>query len=200
MQINSISRYSNNFSYYQPKNTAENSGERESSARGQSVASRVTDSKTIFTDKNEKAQDKNQNDGFSGLDEKDDKKADGKKTGDKKADPNKECQTCKNRKYVDGSDDPGVSFKTPSKIKPEAAASMVKQHEMQHVSRNKAKAQAEKREIVSQSVTMHTGVCPECGKVYVSGGTTYTVTKNISKNEFAAELDDARGENVDLSA
>ena len=29
-----------------------------------------------------------------------------------------ECQTCKNRKYVDGSDDPNVSFKTPGHIDP----------------------------------------------------------------------------------
>ena len=27
-----------------------------------------------------------------------------------------ECQTCKNRKYVDGSNEPDVSFKTPGKI------------------------------------------------------------------------------------
>lgn len=30
-----------------------------------------------------------------------------------------ECQTCKNRRYQDGSDDPGVSFKTAGKINPE---------------------------------------------------------------------------------
>ena len=27
-----------------------------------------------------------------------------------------ECQTCKNREYVDGSNEPDVSFKTPGKI------------------------------------------------------------------------------------
>ena len=31
--------------------------------------------------------------------------------------------------------------------------------------------------MVSQSVTLHTDICPECGDVYVSGGTTRTVTK-----------------------
>ena len=31
--------------------------------------------------------------------------------------------------------------------------------------------------MVSQSVTIHTDICPECGDVYVSGGTTRTTTK-----------------------
>ena len=31
--------------------------------------------------------------------------------------------------------------------------------------------------MVSQSVTLHTDICPECGKVYISGGETRTVTK-----------------------
>lgn len=190
MQINSVSGY-NNYSYYQAKNSTENANENKNSFNNQSVASDVTDSKTILTDKNEKTEDKKQNDSFSNSSEKDD---------DKKIGEKKECQTCKNRKYVDGSNDPGVSFKTPGKIKPEAAASVVKSHEMEHVSNNRAKAQAENKEIVSQSVTMHTAVCPECGRVYVSGGTTYTVTKNISENDFAAELDDAKGANYDETA
>ena len=88
-----------------------------------------------------------------------------------------ECQTCKERKYQDGSDDPGVSFKTPTNIAPEAAASAVRGHEQEHVSREQSKAQREGREVVSQSVTIHTAICPECGKVYVSGGTTRTTTR-----------------------
>jgi len=87
------------------------------------------------------------------------------------------CETCEERKYQDGSDDPGVSFKTPTNVKPEQAASAVRGHEMEHVTREQAKAEREGREVVSQSVTIHTGICPECGKVYVSGGTTRTVTK-----------------------
>ena len=82
-----------------------------------------------------------------------------------------ECQTCKERKYQDGSDDPGVSFKTPTNIAPEQAASAVRGHENEHVVRR------EDRKVVSQSVTYHTSICPECGKAYVSGGTTRTVTK-----------------------
>lgn len=88
-----------------------------------------------------------------------------------------ECQTCKERKYQDGSDDPGVSFKTPTNVAPEQAAAAVRGHEQEHVVREQAKAQREDREVVSQSVTYHTAICPECGKAYVSGGTTRTSTR-----------------------
>ena len=88
-----------------------------------------------------------------------------------------ECQTCKERKYQDGSDDPGVYFKTPTNIAPDQAASAVRGHENEHVVREQAKARQEDRKVVSQSVTYHTAICPECGKAYVSGGTTRTVTK-----------------------
>ena len=88
-----------------------------------------------------------------------------------------ECETCKERKYQDGSDDPGVSFKTPTHIGPDQAAAAVRGHENEHVVREQAKAQQEDRKVVSQSVTYHTDICPECGKTYVSGGTTRTVTK-----------------------
>ncbi|MBD5093564.1 MAG: hypothetical protein HDT26_04630 [Subdoligranulum sp.] len=87
-----------------------------------------------------------------------------------------ECQTCKERKYQDGSDDPGVSFKTAQHIAPEMAASEVRGHEMEHVVREQASAAREGRKVVSQSVTYHTDICPECGKAYVSGGTTRTTT------------------------
>ena len=44
-----------------------------------------------------------------------------------------ECSTCAERTYVDGSDDPGVSFKTPGKIAPESSAAVVMSHELEHV-------------------------------------------------------------------
>lgn len=94
-----------------------------------------------------------------------------------------ECQTCEQRKYQDGSDDMGVSFQTPTNVKPEVAASAVRGHEMEHVYREQAKADREGREVVSQTVTMHTEICPECGKSYVSGGTTETVTRAKTENE-----------------
>lgn len=86
------------------------------------------------------------------------------------------CQTCEQRKYQDGSNDMGVSFKTPTRIAPEAAGAMVRSHEQEHVTRERAKAEREDREVVSQSVTLHTDICPECGRVYISGGTTQTTT------------------------
>lgn len=99
-----------------------------------------------------------------------------------------ECKTCEERKYQDGSDDMGVSFQTPTNIKPEQAASAVRGHEMEHVVREQAKADREGRKMVSQSVTMHTEICPECGKSYVSGGTTRTVTKAETENDFQQDL------------
>ena len=94
-----------------------------------------------------------------------------------------ECQTCENRKYQDGSDDMGVSFQTPTNIAPEQVASAVRGHENEHVVREQAKARMEDRKVVSQSVTLHTDICPECGKVYISGGTTRTVTKANNQPE-----------------
>jgi len=92
-----------------------------------------------------------------------------------------ECQTCKNRKYQDGSDDPGVSFKSPTSVAPEQAAAAVRGHEHEHVMRNQAQADREGREVVSQSVTYHNAICPECGRVYVAGGQTRTVTSNAAE-------------------
>ena len=93
------------------------------------------------------------------------------------------CQTCERRKYQDESDDMGVSFQTPTNVSPEQAASAVRGHENEHVVRERAKAQMEDRKVVSLSVTIHTAICPECGKAYTSGGTTRTVTASENKPE-----------------
>ncbi|NCE64369.1 hypothetical protein D1159_07145 [Pseudoflavonifractor sp. 524-17] len=114
-----------------------------------------------------------------------------------------ECETCKNRKYQDGSSDPGVSFKTPTRLSPEEAASMVRAHEMEHVVRNQQKALREERKVVSQSVTYHTAICPECGRVYVSGGTTRTVTQNddrASLFQIGIPQEETKGKNLSLTA
>lgn len=95
-----------------------------------------------------------------------------------------ECTTCKNRKYVDGSDDPGVSFKTPTHVAPESSGAAVMSHEHEHVSRENSKARAEGRRIVFQSVRIYTAVCPECGRVYTSGGKTTTATKANNTDYF----------------
>lgn len=105
---------------------------------------------------------------------------------------NGECETCKNRKYQDESDDPGVSFKSASKIAPGAVGAAVRGHEQEHVVRERAKAEREGREVVSQSVVIKTAICPECGESYVAGGETTTVTRakvdavgNIEENHTA---------------
>ena len=95
-----------------------------------------------------------------------------------------QCQTCKERKYQDGSNDPGVSFKTPTSLTPQEAATAVRGHEMEHVVREQAKAEREDRSVVRQSVTLHNEICPECGDVYISGGTTRTVTKADPEREL----------------
>ncbi len=87
-----------------------------------------------------------------------------------------ECKTCASRKYQDGSDE-AVSFKAASHISPEAAASAVRGHEQEHVSNAYAKASMGDGEVVSASVSIHTSICPECGRTYVSGGTTSSVIK-----------------------
>ncbi|WP_010251955.1 hypothetical protein [Acetivibrio cellulolyticus] len=115
-----------------------------------------------------------------------------------------ECQTCKSRKYVDGSNDPGVSFKTPGHIAPQNSAAKVKSHEMEHVSNAIADATGKNREIISQSVKLDTSICPECGRSYVSGGTTTTVSKSSSdksdyfKNNYEKKMSGFFGKEIDL--
>ena len=108
-----------------------------------------------------------------------------------------ECQTCKERKYQDGSNDPGVSFKAPGHISPESSGSTVMAHEQEHVGNEQSKARQEGREVIAQSVRIFTSVCPECGKVYVSGGETRTTTADrpSQKKEQSA----AKGNQVDFS-
>ena len=107
----------------------------------------------------------------------------------KEKEDNGECQTCKNRKYQDESDDPGVSFKSATSISKGAAGAAVRGHEQEHVVRERAKASREGREVVSQSVTIKTGICPECGDSYVAGGETVTVTRAKPENELAQKFD-----------
>ena len=70
-----------------------------------------------------------------------------------------------------------------ARLAPEQAAAAVRGHEMEHVYREQAKAQREDRKVVSQNVTYHTAICPECGRAYISGGTTRTVTAAESQAE-----------------
>lgn len=96
------------------------------------------------------------------------------KTG-RKSSP-EECETCSERKYQDGSNE-NVSYKAASHISPEAAGSAVRAHEGEHVSNAYSKASEQNGKVISASVSIHTAVCPECGRTYVSGGTTNTKIK-----------------------
>jgi hypothetical protein len=104
----------------------------------------------------------------------------------------KECQTCKKRKYQDVSNDPSVSFKAPTSISPGAERYAVAAHESEHVANEKGKAMRNGREVVSQTVQINTAVCPECGKSYVSGGKTTTVTREKPDDQSMV------GRNLDL--
>ncbi|MBE6072580.1 MAG: hypothetical protein E7208_11570 [Clostridium butyricum] len=118
-------------------------------------------------------------------------------TSSKEVQTGEACQTCNERKYLDGSDDPSVSFKTAGHIDPEDSASVVKSHEMEHVANEQASAKSKGKEVVSQSVALHTSVCPECGKTYVSGGTTKTTTKSETELPFNLGESNLKGHNVD---
>ncbi|MGN0305196.1 MAG: hypothetical protein ACI4D2_03470 [Lachnospiraceae bacterium] len=102
-----------------------------------------------------------------------------------------ECETCKNRKYQDGSDE-NVSFKTPTRISPGSAASAVRAHEQEHVSNAYEKAAKNNGKVLSANVAIHTAICPECGRSYVSGGTTSTQIKYFNEdNPYQKDLKNA---------
>ena len=95
-----------------------------------------------------------------------------------------ECETCKHRKYKDGSDEM-VSFKSAAHIAPNAAYAAVRAHEGEHVSNAYKKAAQGNGKVVSANVAIHTARCPECGRIYVSGGTTYTQIRYYENNPYA---------------
>lgn len=125
----------------------------------------------------------------------------GQKT--EKAAPKGECQTCAERKYVDGSDEGNVSFKAPGHIAPEASAGVVMSHEKEHVANAKREGNKPGNELISATISLKTAICPECGRSYVAGGTTRTMIKygdsNYDKNKKAADLDAVLGANVDMA-
>ena len=93
----------------------------------------------------------------------------------------KECKTCGARTYKDVSNDPSVSFQTSTHINPGQAAASVTSHESEHVANEQVKAERDGREIISQTKTLKTSICPECKRVYVSGGATYTISRQQSE-------------------
>lgn len=116
-----------------------------------------------------------------------------------------ECETCKNRKYQDGSDEM-VSFKSAAHISPQASASRVRAHEQEHVANAYNKAAQNNGKVLSATVSLQTAVCPECGTVYTAGGTTttkisYSDENNpYQQNKKSADAAALIGHNLDLSA
>lgn len=112
-----------------------------------------------------------------------------------------ECQTCKNRRYQDGSNEM-VSFKTPGTIRPEESYAKVMSHEKEHVANAIAEGNEENKELVSVSVSLKTAICPECGRAYVAGGVTSTTMITygddpFSQNQKAYEAEATKGNYVD---
>lgn len=101
-----------------------------------------------------------------------------------KVKPATECKTCQNRKYVDGSNESDVSFKTPGTIRPEESFAKVSAHEREHVSNAIAKGSKPGAKLISASVSLKMGVCPECGRTYVAGGETNTQIKYSEDNPY----------------
>ena len=127
------------------------------------------------------------------------------KNGRNLQDGKKECQTCKNRKYVDGSNDANVSFKSATHVSPQAAGSAVRAREGQHVSNAYNRAAEGNGKVISASVKINMDICPECGRSYVSGGLTSTQIKYYNEeNPYQKDLKSAssiglRGANIDTA-
>lgn len=112
-----------------------------------------------------------------------------------------ECQTCKNRRYQDDSDDSGVSFQSATRVAPGAADMAVRAHENEHVARNRDKAERNGMKIVSQSVTIKRAICPECGKVYTAGGVTRTKMMTDTSDRYTVGMfDNKPGQNLNTVA
>lgn len=116
-----------------------------------------------------------------------------------------ECETCKNRKYQDGSNE-NVSYKSPTNISPAASASSVRSHEHEHVSNAYTQAAQNNGKVVSCTVSLKSAVCPECGRTYVAGGETNTQIKYYNEtNPYQQEMKSSdaankyRGMNVDIA-
>lgn len=115
-----------------------------------------------------------------------------------------ECQTCKERKYQDGSNE-NVSFKAAAHVSPQAAGAAVRAHEGEHVANAYDKAEKDGGKVLQAAVKIKTAICPECGRTYVAGGTTTTQIRYgnednpYQKAKKAADAGAIKGMNVDLA-
>lgn len=115
-----------------------------------------------------------------------------------------ECETCRERKYQDGSDEM-VSFKSAAHISPNAAGTTVRAHENEHVRNAYHKASEGNGKVLQASVSIKTAICPECGRTYVSGGETRTRIQYqnednpYQKNKKSTDYANVVGQNLDLA-
>ena len=133
----------------------------------------------------------NENIDKTGNEKKNEEKADDQSSSE-------ECETCKNRKYQDGSVE-NVSFKAAAHISPEASAARVRGHEQEHVANAYKKAAQDNGKVLQASVSLKTAICPECGRSYVSGGTTSTrikYSKDSETNPYAKDRKAIQGQAV----
>lgn len=98
---------------------------------------------------------------------------------------------------MDRSNDPTVSFQTPTHLSPGQAQGAVAAHENEHVVHNAANA--EQNDMVAHSsVSLHYAICPECGRMYVAGGKT---TTTFSPKQQTGETESkGLGGNINLFA
>lgn len=101
----------------------------------------------------------------------------GKRDGFEGECPACQCEKCRSRRYQDGSNDSRVSFQMPTVMDPVKARSRVMSHEMEHVRSEQHKAKKENKIVVSQTVRIMNDRCEECGRNYVKGGFTRTITR-----------------------
>ncbi|GHU49288.1 hypothetical protein FACS1894127_2150 [Clostridia bacterium] len=94
-----------------------------------------------------------------------------------------ECETCKKRRNKDISDDPGASLQSPDSLSKVEEEGNIRAHDHRHLSHEQANGENEGRDVVSQNMVIHYDVCPECGRPYIPGGTTATLTRTASPRE-----------------
>lgn len=98
-----------------------------------------------------------------------------------------ECETCKNRKYVDDSNESDVSFQSPGHVSATASTSVVRAHEQQHVANAYQTESSGKGRVMSVNVSIKMGRCAECGRSYAKGGETKTTIK-YNEDVFAQNI------------
>ena len=69
-------------------------------------------------------------------------------------------------------------------------------HEGEHVSNAYTKAAQNNGTVINASVSIHTSVCPECGRTYVSGGTTNTTIRYNESNPYGKNQKSADAANL----